>query len=109
MDGWAYRNNSTGPDGPGFAIGNWFFSGINALDGAPNNAAANPPFPIGAYFSTAGGVCADDVHTQTITIDDTEAPVIDCPADIVINLDPGACEATVNYNISATDNCDPIR
>ncbi|MBK6902393.1 MAG: T9SS type A sorting domain-containing protein [Saprospirales bacterium] len=107
MDGWAYRNNSTGPDGPGFAIGNWFFSGINALDGAPNNAAANPPFPIGTYFSTVGGVCADDVHTQTITIDDTEAPVIDCPADIVINLDPGACEATVNYNISATDNCDP--
>ena len=106
-DGWAYRVNHTGPDGPGFNLGNWFFSGPNSLDPATSNANANPPFPIGSFTSNAGATCADDTHTQTITIDDTEGPVLDCPSNIVVNLDPGLCEAIVNYTITATDNCDP--
>ena len=33
LDGWAYRNDGTGPDGSTFVIANWSFSGTNALDG----------------------------------------------------------------------------
>ena len=29
LDGWAYRNNDTGPDGATFQAGNWTFSGPN--------------------------------------------------------------------------------
>ena len=48
LDGWAYRNDSTGPDGSTFVLANWSFSGPNALDGESSNATATTPFPIGA-------------------------------------------------------------
>ncbi len=47
-DGWAYRANGTGQDTV-FTLGNWEFSGINALDGAATNATASAPFPLGSY------------------------------------------------------------
>ncbi|RMH17865.1 MAG: HYR domain-containing protein, partial [Gammaproteobacteria bacterium] len=40
-----------------------------------------------------------------VIVTDDEPPVITCPADQVIDLDPGACEAVVNYDVTATDNC----
>ena len=49
LDGWAYRQSSTGPDGNTFVLGNWYFSGPNALDGETSNATAAVPFPIGTY------------------------------------------------------------
>jgi predicted extracellular nuclease len=51
LDGWAYRSDGTGPDGSIFVLGNWSFSGPNALDGETTNATATTPFPIGAYSS----------------------------------------------------------
>ena len=51
VDGWAYRNDATGPDGSTFVIGNWSFSGTNALDGEATNDTAATPFPIGTYSS----------------------------------------------------------
>jgi hypothetical protein len=49
LDGWAYRNMGTGPDGATFVIGNWTFSGPNALDGESSNDTASTPWPIGSY------------------------------------------------------------
>lgn len=49
LDGWAYRDDQTGPDGPTFTLASWSFSGINALDGETTNAGATTPFPIGTY------------------------------------------------------------
>ena len=49
LDGWAYRVGYTGPDGETFVLGNWTFSGINALDGETTNATAAVPFPLGSY------------------------------------------------------------
>lgn len=49
LDGWAYRDDATGPDGSTFTIGNWSFSGPNALDGESTNATAETPFPTGTY------------------------------------------------------------
>ena len=51
LDGWAYRNDGTGPDGSTFVLANWSFSGINALDGETTNDTAATPFPIGSYAS----------------------------------------------------------
>lgn len=48
LDGWAYRNDGTGP-GTTFVLGEWMFSGVNALDGELTNATAATPFPIGTY------------------------------------------------------------
>ncbi len=49
-----------------------------------------------------------DTCIQIITVDDTEAPVITCPADIVVEEDsPGSGSAIVNYDpATAIDNCD---
>ncbi|MCB0524169.1 MAG: HYR domain-containing protein [Lewinellaceae bacterium] len=41
-----------------------------------------------------------------VTVKDVEAPVVVCPNDIYVNLDPGACGAFVHFApVSATDNC----
>jgi flavin reductase (DIM6/NTAB) family NADH-FMN oxidoreductase RutF len=40
-----------------------------------------------------------------VTVNDTQNPVITCPANIVQTTAPGQCSATVNYNVTATDNC----
>ena len=44
LDGWAYRNMGTGPDGSTFVLANWTFSGPNALDGETTNGSAANPF-----------------------------------------------------------------
>ena len=52
LDGWAYRNDNTGPDGSSFAISNWSFSGVDANEGKATNVGPNE-FPIGTYTMTA--------------------------------------------------------
>lgn len=43
----------------------------------------------------------------TVTVIDTTAPMITCPASITTNNDPGQCSAVVNPGTAtATDNCD---
>ena len=74
LDGWAYRNDSTGPDGSTFVLGNWSFSGTNALDGETTNATATTPFPIGSYSSCTGAeppVPATDVLLSEIVVTPT--------------------------------------
>lgn len=51
-DGWAYRNDSTGPDGETFVLASWTFSGTDAFDGETTNGTATTPFPIGTYMET---------------------------------------------------------
>ncbi len=49
LDGWAYRQGTTGPDGETFVLANWFFSGTNAWDGELTNDSSATPMPIGTY------------------------------------------------------------
>ena len=55
LDGWAYRNSGTGPDGSTFVESNWTFSGPNALDGESSNASAATPFPVQTFAEGSGG------------------------------------------------------
>jgi hypothetical protein len=59
LDGWAYRVDETGPDGTLFVLANWFFSGINALDGETTNATAAVPFPLGTFVCPVGASPAE--------------------------------------------------
>ena len=60
---------------------------IEATDGSENNNGATK-----------------DV---TFTVEDTTAPVIDCPDNISTTTDPGTCSAVVDPGTAtATDNCD---
>ena len=52
VDGWAYRNDGTGPEGSTFMPENWMYSGVDAFDGQASNATAVIPFPLGTYSAT---------------------------------------------------------
>ena len=56
-DGWAYRNDDTSPSSK-FNLGDWTFSGPNALDGESTNDDSTPPFPLGTFSSTACQLCS---------------------------------------------------
>ena len=53
LDGWAYRTDSTGPEGATFTDLNWIFSGANAIDNCTSNSTCTSVFPIGSYTSGA--------------------------------------------------------
>ena len=67
--------------------------------------ASGTLFPVGSTTvnctTQAGPGCS-----FTVTVSDTENPVITCPANITVSNDPGLCSATVNPGTAtATDNC----
>jgi hypothetical protein len=41
----------------------------------------------------------------TVTVNDTEKPVINFPANIVTHTDPDLCSAVVSFTVTASDNC----
>ncbi len=59
--------------------------------------------------TATNGVSPDDSCSFKVTVNDDEAPVIDCPADIVVSLPPNsnATGMAVNFTVTATDNADP--
>ncbi|MFT4601256.1 MAG: hypothetical protein ACI857_001434 [Arenicella sp.] len=109
-DGWAYRNNSTGPDGSTFQVGNWTYSGINVLDGESDNGSAATPIPVGTF--TSGLVPGPTPVILTVTDDnagvntciamvsvlDTLPPVMDCVGAMTIVLN-----STGDTTLLATD------
>ena len=47
--------------------------------------------------------------TAIVTVEDNIAPVITCPDNIYVHLDPGACDAIVTWNpATAIDNCEVV-
>ncbi|MDB4539456.1 lamin tail domain-containing protein, partial [Saprospiraceae bacterium] len=46
--------------------------------------------------------------TATVTVSDNLPPVMSCPSDQTIHLDPGACEQFLSYNVTAVDNCEEL-
>ncbi|MBC7776878.1 MAG: HYR domain-containing protein [Phycisphaerae bacterium] len=71
-----------------------------------NNAPT--PFPIGETVvvwtvrdpSNNSGTCSFKV-----TVKDAEPPTVHCPTNINTLTDLGDCGATVNFNVTASDNC----
>lgn len=64
LDGWAYRNSATGPEGTTFTPTNWTYSGANALDGELSNPTAQSPFPTGTYSETASIIKFDNAEVS---------------------------------------------
>src|SRR5690606_32156120 len=80
-DGWAYRNDATGPDGSTFVLGNWSFSGVDGLDGGDTNAELPVPFPNCTY---------SEVPPMVIQANDDSAS--------------GEINQTLNINVLANDD-----
>jgi hypothetical protein len=81
-----------------------------AIGTRSDGLALSAAYPLGITTITwnaedAAGNQADPV-TQTVTVTDTEAPVISCPANISTSVAFGETGAVVSYDLpTATDNC----
>ncbi|MDX2416094.1 MAG: lamin tail domain-containing protein [Xanthomonadales bacterium] len=102
LDGWAYRVNSTGPDGTTFTIANWTFSGRNALDGETSNDTAAIPFPIGTYIG--GGGDSAPVVLSTSPADGGSGVALDALIDIGFSEDVTVSGAWFDINCSISGN-----
>ena len=101
VDGWAYRVAGTGPDGSTFVIGNWTFSGVNAMDGQTTNDSSPTPFPLGTY---GGGVVVESSPIVASTTPSDGAGGVALDANINIDFSE-AVDTTPNaFTISCTDS-----
>jgi glucose/arabinose dehydrogenase len=92
------------------------YPGVLARDNCPGVSLVCAPvsgtfFPKGVTPVTCTATDASgnaSTCTFTVTVNDTEPPVIACPADVVLQTYPGQCGAVVNYLAPVvSDNCDP--
>ncbi|MBK7094870.1 MAG: hypothetical protein IPH57_07445 [Saprospiraceae bacterium] len=65
--------------------------------------ASGSVFPAGTTTVTVKS--GFETKTFTITVNDIVDPVVTCPEDIEVTLDPGLCSRVLNYNVEVSDNC----
>ena len=75
-----------------------------------DNQPLSAAYPKGTTTITWTATDAAGNHSscqQTVTVNDTESPIISCPANMTANTETGTCAAHVNPGTAtATDNCD---
>jgi len=85
-------------------------SGVTVVSIPPSGST----FPLGTTTVTniatdASGnqtTCTFTVNTFSVTINDTQPPVITCPLNLVFTASPGQCSrSNVTFLVTATDNC----
>ncbi|HEX8190717.1 MAG TPA: Ig-like domain-containing protein, partial [Pyrinomonadaceae bacterium] len=100
--------------GPAGAAATFAAAATDLVDGAVSVSYSRAPgsaFPVG---TTAVTVTAADRAGNTatsvfnVTVRDTTAPALSCPADIVVAAAPGAPAAAVNFNLTASDTVSAV-
>ncbi len=99
-----FTNTSTGVPPLTYA---WDFD----CDGIVESTLQDPlwTFPKGIHLvclTLTDGTGSSCTTMQTIMVNDTIAPIFNCPSNITIPTDPGLCTAMYTPPISATDDCD---
>ncbi|MBK9257004.1 MAG: HYR domain-containing protein [Saprospiraceae bacterium] len=85
-----------------------YMENINPMLSQTDGLVSGSDFPLGTTINTfevtdfAGNT---NSCTFTVLVEDNENPVITCPDDIVIELDPLECGRIVEFAADATDNC----
>lgn len=89
------------------------------VPGAPPSATqiagltSGSVFPVGVTTNTFVITDASgntDTCSFNVTVNDTEAPVVNCPSDTTVSNELGTCDAVVTYPFpTATDNCAPTQ
>src|SRR4029079_12105450 len=96
----------------GFCASNVTFSATATDNCGTANVTCDPVSGSSFARGTTTVTCtADDTHgntsqcTFTVTVNDTEAPVVTCPANIIVSTAGGSCARNVTFSATATDNC----
>jgi microsomal dipeptidase-like Zn-dependent dipeptidase len=85
--------------------------GSSDPEGGPMILSVNPPGPYALGDTSVALTVTDeegawDRCAATVTVVDATVPEIGCPGDLVVENDPGTCDALVTYEAPAgTDNC----
>ncbi len=96
------------------ACGARAFYSVSATDNCTANPAITSTHPSGSNFpvgtTTVTCTATDEVGNTsncsfTVTVEDTEAPIVNCGPDRIVNNGPGACSAKVNIPVFVADNC----
>jgi len=70
--------------------------------------ASGSDFPVGTTPVVFSIIDSDNNAAScdfTVTVEDTESPVLGCPEDLIVNSDPGQTTAVVDYEVIPFDNC----
>jgi len=85
----------------GATVGNSAAVGINDISGTSFNSGVTT---VTYHAEDASGNSSE--CTFTVTVNDTESPTVNCPANVITNNDAGLCSAVVNGLAPVTsDNC----
>ncbi len=101
-------NNDPGTCGAVVSYGVSSSDNCSVTHARTEGLASGATFPIGTTSNTYQATDASgNVHscTFTVTVSDSEKPIVTCPANISVSNDPGDCGAWVTYPISSSDNC----
>jgi hypothetical protein len=105
LDGWVYRMNVSGPDGPTFVSTNWTYSGVDVFDGQSQNATSPTPFPLGTY--QPGGMPAVNANNDFVQTGFNEAVTFDPVAnDAVPTTYTSLMVLVESQNGTTTENMD---
>jgi hypothetical protein len=87
----------------------WVSGGTVPVPNGPNSTSTFQKGINIVQWKVTDGVGLTKTCTFRVTVNDTEAPIITCPNNIVANTAPNTCaSAPINYGpITATDNCMP--
>jgi len=69
------------------------------------------PYPMGqtlVELTVIDALCATDVCSAVVTVVDDVPPVVSCPADTVVVVEPGQTGAVVEFAFSASDECSSV-
>ncbi|MEM1322237.1 MAG: hypothetical protein AAGG75_18390, partial [Bacteroidota bacterium] len=72
------------------------------------NCSDIPASPIDVTLTVTDECGNSSTCVAQVTVVDVIPPTLNCPSDQVITLDPGDCSAIVNWNVTATDNCEEV-
>lgn len=86
---------------------------VSATDNCPGvelfcEPASGSLFPAGENFVYCVGVDASgnaEACWFFVNVNDVESPVVHCPGDLILDTEPGVCEAHVAFTAMVTDNC----
>jgi hypothetical protein len=105
-------NSCTAMLNPGTATATDNCDGVSTPTGVRSDSLPlNAAYPKGTTtitWTASDGHSNSASATQTVTVNDTEKPVLHVPADIVVSNDVGSCSALVDFSVTATDNCGAV-
>src|ERR671935_116371 len=86
---------------------------VTATDNCPGVSVVSVPasgssFPVGTTTVTSTATDAQGnsaTCTFTVTVNDTQLPVISCSSNRVVSAFSGSCSSNVTFVVTATDNC----